>query len=134
MILKFGNETEISSFIISSHSSHISPSNIESTLQSKKFARKYHSKTLQRSIEYSIVLSAAEPTTLPFLGSKEVPFDNKNWDTLALLASVSHFLFSYHSVKCPQTNIGFKLIGCPINDKSRFFITADRPLILVSHF
>ena len=75
MILKFGNETEISSFIISSHSSHISPSNIESTLQSKKFARKYHSKTLQRSIEYSIVLSAAEPTTLPFLGSKEVPFD-----------------------------------------------------------
>ena len=44
------------------------PSNIESTFRSKKFARKCHSNIL-------LSYPAAEPTTLPFLGSEEVPFD-----------------------------------------------------------
>ena len=46
----------------------VSSSNIESTLQSEKFTLKYHSNIL-------LSYPTAEPTTLPFLGSEEVPFD-----------------------------------------------------------
>ena len=53
--------------------SHHQPSpNIESTLQSKKFTRKYMSE-YPSNIHHPY--PAAEPTTLPFLGSRDLPFD-----------------------------------------------------------